>query len=109
VRILAAIPLALLVVGCGGLYDWGSYENSVYRFCAEPEDYSHASDIRRLSREIERTKSRGELVPPGKHLHLGYLCHEAGDRDVAVKHLQAEKKLYPESASLVHWMLEGMK
>jgi hypothetical protein len=102
VRPLVAI-LALLA-GCASerdLYHWGVYEDSVREALQDPGGRKAPERIRILSADIDRAKAEGRKVAPGVHAHLGYLHSLAGDRESAVRELESEKELYPESAAFV--------
>lgn len=104
---LSVALLPLLIAGCGspGLFEWGAYEDSVYRLCATPDSADIDADIQRLSELVERAATNERPVGPGVHAHLGFLYSLAGDDDSAAAALLAEKDAYPESAVFVDGLL----
>ena len=100
----------LWLVGCGSgrFYDWGRYENSLYRMYTQGESYMVEKDIDVLSKEIEQTLSKAKRVPPGKHAHLGFLFYTYGDTASAEAHFRAEKAAFPESGHLMDRLLEKL-
>lgn len=98
--------LLLGVVGCQQtLYDWGTYEKSIFRMYSSHEDFSVAKEIVRLQREVERTERRHRLIPPGKMAHLGYLYLMAGDSERARGCFETEKRFFPEGSHFVDFLL----
>ena len=91
------------------LYDWGTYEASVFRMYSSREDFSAAKEIDRLQAEVERTQRRGRLVPPGKMAHLGYLYLLAGDSASARNCFETERKLFPESRHFMDFLLAKLE
>lgn len=111
--------LACVVVAAAGcqstLYDWGSYQQSVWLTYAQPNedgaDVGKQIDV--LAKEIRQTESRAKAgkpsrVPPGKYAHLGYLYALQGDRVSARQAFEAEKRLYPESTTFIDGLLARM-
>lgn len=97
-------------VGCQStLYDWGSYERSVFSMYSSREDFSTAKEIDRLQKEVDRTLRRNRAIPPGKMAHLGYLYLMAGDSERARGCFQMEYELFPESSGFMEFLLEGMQ
>lgn len=101
-----------LAAGCGArpLYDWGGYEDTLYRMYTKADAYNLHEEIDRLSVEIGKTQaSDHQHIPPGKLAHVGYLFYLAGDTSSAAQHFEAEKRLFPESGRLMDRMLEQIK
>ncbi len=105
-----SLPLAmLLLVGTTGcqstLYDWGSYERSVFNMYSSREDFSAAKEIDRLQKEVDRTERRKLAIPPGKMAHLGYLYLMAGDSELAGACFKKERALFPEGEGFMEFLL----
>lgn len=102
--------LLVVLTGCQRtLYDWGTYEVSVLRMYSSRENFSVASEIDRLQREVDRTERRGRKVPPGKVAHLGYLYLLAGDSEKARGCFEKEKALFPESEQFMAFLLSEVR
>ena len=100
----------LLCCGCQrGLYDWGTYEASVFKMYSSREDFSVGKEIDRLQREVDRTHRRGRLAPPGKQAHLGYLYLMQGDSERARCCFDLEKEQFPESQVFMDFLLERLQ
>jgi hypothetical protein len=98
---------AVLVVGCGvrPLYRWGHYEELVYQMYAEPGKAEPGVQVEKLTRDIAQAASEGKPVPPGVHLHLGYMYLQQGNAAAARHALEVEKRLFPESTVFVDHLL----
>ncbi len=109
-RLRFALLLLPLAAGCQRtLYDWGTYEESVYRMYASEADFSAAKEVDRLQREVERTERRERAVPPGKMAHLGYLYLMMGDDERARSCFEREKALFPEGEHFMNFLLRRMQ
>ena len=80
------------------MYDWGSYEESVYGLWCEPGSWMPTQAIGTLTDEVTETKLAGRKPPPGVQAHLGYLQLLVGDGAAAVSWFREEKAAYSESA-----------
>lgn len=110
-RGLPAGLLALLLTGCQGgpLYEWGSYEDSVYRVCEQPDGFETQAEIERMEALVAKANESERGVPPGIHAHLGYLYYTIGDVDSAAAAFESEKELYPESVVFIDGLMKRMK
>jgi len=108
-KILAA---AVLVVHCCGcvqtLYDWGSYEDSLLRMYEDAE-LDIASEIVKLSQEVQHSIDADRAVPPGKMAYLGYLHYLNGDRVEAARYFEAEKAAFPESSVFIDGLISRIE
>ena len=109
-RFRIALLLLPFVLGCqSSLYDWGTYEESVYRMYASEADFSAAKEVDRLQREVERTERRQRAIPPGKMAHLGYLYLMTGDDERARSCFERERALFPEGEHFMDFLLRRMR
>ena len=95
---------AFTLLGCGStktMYDWGSYQDSLYVMWIEPEDFDPAAHIGVLTEDIRRAEAENHAVPPGVRAHLAFLYDQTGNRQEAARLLAAEKAAFPESGALV--------
>ena len=65
--------------------------------------------VEKLSRDIGEAQTKGESVPPGVHLHLGYMYFLQGNATAACRELETEKQLFPESTVFVDRLLAKMR
>ncbi|HLQ36454.1 MAG TPA: DUF4810 domain-containing protein [Planctomycetota bacterium] len=108
----ALLAVLLLAGACASpktIYPWGSYEQSVYNVCHGVTAADLTQDVQLLSNEVDRTRVEGRKVAPGVHAHLGYLYFMAGNSGAALAHFNAEKELYPESATFIDGLVRRMK
>ena len=105
-KILGAAVLLSLVTGCATapktLYNWGTYQNQLYaRFKASstPEQ-----QIQEMEKTLNAPKS-SQPVAPGFHAHLGLLYGEVGRTNDMCEQFNAEKQLFPESATFMDFLL----
>jgi hypothetical protein len=105
--LLGALSL-MLVAGCATrpqpLYNWGSYQPSVYQYL-KGDGAEVTQQISKLESELQETKVAGMRVPPGLHGHLALLYNLAGDANAARKHLELERQLFPESGPYLDRLL----
>lgn len=112
ISMLALASVSITLVGCAthqhkSLYGWGSYQEQVYkRFKAEgsPEE-----QIASLEEGLQKMSAANESAPPGYHAHLGMLYAETGRDSQMVQELNAEKTLFPESASYMDFLMRKYK
>lgn len=106
---LAVLGLALSLGACASprppLYQWGGYPGAVYAYLkgSNPE---LGSQILQLEALVQKNAASGSASPPGLHAHLGLLYAKAGDDANAARHLQAEKRLFPESTTYMDYLLK---
>ena len=106
--IASAAVTALLLAACQTtrpLYYWGDYEGSVQRIAGAHGAFDVQAEIDVLETGLEKAQNRDRPVPPGYHVHLGYLLYLHGDVAGAVNQLKAEKARYPESEQFVDLLL----
>lgn len=108
-RRLAALAVALpWLPGCSSpIYQWGPYEDSVARMY-QPGGVDPAAEAAAIGEHIERTVSRGKLVPPGMRAHYGMLLIETGNAERGTAALRAEKEAFPESAAFIDGVIARM-
>jgi hypothetical protein len=112
--LIKAAALALLasfaLTGCQTapktIYQWGGYQPQVYQhFKGESPD----QQIAVLEKDLQTISARGTTPPPGFHAHLGMLYALAGKQDQVATEFETEKKLFPESAAYMDFLLKKAK
>lgn len=99
----AALALSACVQAPKPLYGWGSYQGQVYahlKGTSGPEQ-----QITELEADLQRMRASGATPPPGFHAHLGLLYAALGKDDAALRELQTEKHLFPESTHYIDFLL----
>lgn len=108
------IPLAAAVAlgGCVSapkpLYNWDSYESTVYQYYRLGQNGPH-EQIAALQRSIETARAKDLAVPPGLYAHMGLLYSSTGDIAEAYHYFTLEKQLFPESAPFMDFLLSHSK
>lgn len=108
-KLLAVCFFAVLFGGCASndtQYYWGEYENLVYKSHHEPGEVPPNVQIEKLQTDIEKAESKGKLVPPGVHAHLGLMYAANGNKELALASLNKEKELFPESAIFIDGLIK---
>jgi len=105
------IFICFFFMGCAStsLYQWGNYENFLYKRYIKPGSLQTEEEINALENHLAQTYSKEATPPPGMHAHLGYLYASDGQSSRAFEHFNAEKKLFPESAHFIDGLIERMK
>lgn len=106
----AVLGLALALGACAAppktLYRWGGYQASLYQYL-KGEGSDPGAQIAQLEAQLQQTAAAGEAVPPGLHGHLALLYSKVGDDGNTLAHLEAERRLFPESAAYVDFLLKN--
>jgi hypothetical protein len=88
------------------LYQWEGYQPQVYQHF---KGGSPDQQIAVLEKDLQTIDAKGNLPPPGYHAHLGLLYALAGRQDEVVTQFAMEKKLFPESAAYMDFLLKSAK
>lgn len=88
------------------LYDWGTYEQDLYRYYKKAATRPAALD--NLLVLINRLESRNVRVAPGLYAELGTFYLEAGDPNRALKYYQKERDTWPESQKLMGALIKNI-
>lgn len=103
---------ATLLGGCATpqkpLYNWDGYQTTVYQYYQQGSS-SPEQQIAALTESIEKSKAKGQTVPPGLHAHLGMLYVKTGRTDLAMSEFSTEKSLFPESAPFMDFLMSKDK
>ncbi|UFH51294.1 DUF4810 domain-containing protein [Pseudomonas sp. KNUC1026] len=95
------------LAGCAGprpLYQWEGYQAQVRGYF---KGDSKEAQLQALDAGLERIKAKGGAVPPGYHAQMGLLCADLGQQGRMVQEFQAEKALFPESATYMDFLLKN--
>ena len=106
---MLALAAAVLLSGCAAapktLYGWDGYQPQVYQHLkGESPDLQIAA----METALQTMSAKGKSAPPGFHAHLGMLYSISGKPDQVVAQFEDEKKLFPESATYMDFLLAKM-
>ena len=105
-RLVGGVSFALLAA-CAHqpttLYQWGSYQEQVYRHF---QGEGPAKQIQDLEQDLQKMQSANRPAPPGFRAYLGMLYAEAGDDAKAHENLVAEQRQYPEAKPYIGLLLK---
>ncbi|MDR0219352.1 MAG: DUF4810 domain-containing protein [Enterobacteriaceae bacterium] len=103
---------ALILAGCANspktIYEWGDYQSTLYQYYQQDKT-GPQEQIQALQKVIEQAKANNKPVPPGLHAQMGLLYSNVGKIDDAFQQFAIEKKLFPESASYMDFLLRKNK
>ncbi len=101
-----------LVIGAGlagcappALYQWGEYEDSLYRRYVKEDSAGAEAYLRETIVAAELTSR----VPPGVYADYGFLLYRHGDYAGAIEKFDQEKRAFPESAALMSRLIERIR
>lgn len=95
------------LAGCAGpktLYQWEGYQPQVRSYF---KGESKEAQLQALEEGLERIKAKNGAVPPGYHAQMGLLCADLGQSARMAAEFQAEKALFPESATYMDFLLKN--
>ncbi|CAG9273965.1 MULTISPECIES: DUF4810 domain-containing protein [Burkholderia] len=106
---LPATAAAMLLAGCAApttppLYQWNGYQPQVYEYFKGQS--SPQQQIDALEKALQEIRAKGNKPPPGFHAHLGMLYASVGNGQQATQSFEAEKALFPESASYMDFLMK---
>ncbi|KVQ29732.1 DUF4810 domain-containing protein [Burkholderia cepacia] len=106
---LPATAVAMLLAGCAApttppLYQWNGYQPQVYEYFKGQS--SPQQQIDALEKALQEIRAKGNKPPPGFHAHLGMLYASVGNGQQATQSFEAEKALFPESASYMDFLMK---
>ncbi|HGO6127896.1 DUF4810 domain-containing protein [Burkholderia cepacia] len=106
---LPATAAAMLLAGCAApttppLYQWNGYQPQVYEYFKGQS--SPQQQIDALEKALQEIRAKGNKPPPGFHAHLGMLYASIGNGQQATQSFEAEKALFPESASYMDFLMK---
>lgn len=107
----ALLTAAVVLAGCTGpttLYQWDGYQPSVYQYY-QADNNNLDEQVAELEESIEKARAKDRRVAPGLHAHLGLLYANSGREQQALEQFATEKRLFPESAVFMDFLLKQNK
>ena len=105
-----ALAAGVALTGCASapktIYGWEGYQPQVYQHL---KGESPDQQIAAMELALQNISAKGQTAPPGFHAHLGMLYSIAGKPDQVVAQFEDEKKLFPESAVYMDFLLAKTK
>lgn len=100
--------IVLYLGGCSavGLYQWGGYEDNLYRYYDKPQ--SRQDVMQRLEAHAQSLESSSKIVPPGFYAELGTFYLELGDLQSAVAYYKKEAESWPESRAFMDALINNL-
>jgi hypothetical protein len=100
---VCALPILLGACVAPVKYNWGNYDQSLYRYYKDPAlSTEYMAELESIVATASTTQAR---VAPGIHAEYGYLLMQAGKPDEARAQFEQEKAGWPESAQLMNNMI----
>lgn len=112
-RIVAVLFIALAMAGCASqpLYDWGGYDQLLYKTYKEPAEAKNMKAA--LEAHIAAVDQGGESsqrrLPPGIYAELGTLYLQEGAVNEAIALYKRERDAWPESRGLMDAMIANLE
>jgi len=103
---ISAGALTACVQSSRHMYDWQSYQPSVYTYL-NGEDIDYATQAQGLEQNVEAARSTNAALPPGFRAHLGLLYLKMGEDNKAVEQLEGEKLAFPESTLFMDFLMRN--
>jgi hypothetical protein len=111
IKVLPWLTMAVLLAGCAGpqtLYQWDGYQSSVYQYY-QLDNNSLDEQVAALEESMEKARASDRVVAPGMHAHLGLLYANSGREQQALEQFDMEKRLFPESAVFMDFLMKNNK
>lgn len=90
------------------LYNWEQYQGVVYQHM-QGDDTGVEAQIDALEKNQQEASAKGQAVPPGFHAHLGMLYAQLGKDAQTREQFETEKRLFPESAPFMNFLMSNQK
>jgi hypothetical protein len=89
-------------------YYWGNYSHALYKNKKDhtPESYQEYKNA--LADIMEKSKTKGLLVPPGIYSEYGFILAQEGKFEEAQVYFNLEKEKYPESKIFVDRLINTL-
>jgi hypothetical protein len=104
------LPLAAcLLTACAvhkPMYQWGGYEDMLYRGYKEPEKMLALRNA--MVAHTQALEQSGQKVPPGLYSEIATIYMQAGERDNALRYYTLEKDAWPESRGLMQALIQNL-
>lgn len=111
-HIALALVVGLSLTACvatpPSIYYWGDYSETAYQLKKEPSEKTKQAHQACLEDIVAHAVAKNKRIPPGIYAELALLQLEDGLTAEAFASLQQEKKLFPESATLVDVLQQKM-
>lgn len=105
-KVAAIASVALAASGCAHhtMYEWGGYDDMLYKSYKQPET---VSDFRvELEQHVTELEKSHQPVAPGLYAEVGTLYLQAGDAANATTYYRKERDAWPESRGLMDALIQ---
>lgn len=106
---LIAVLVILIISGCAQqtLYDWGSYEQTLFIHYHDPALKEEA--LKEYIAFVEQGGTPEHRIAPGLFAEAGTFLLEEGDLVNAIKFYQMEYEAWPESRPMLSVLIENLE
>jgi hypothetical protein len=110
-RITALVAIIMLSFLCGcsnhnpHLYHWGAYPSATYAYLRGDKTTAE-EQLDALLQTLSQARERERRVPPGLHAQIGLVYARMGNSQLARKHWEQEKALFPASTEFINFIME---
>ncbi|HRC42714.1 MAG TPA: DUF799 family lipoprotein [Nitrospira sp.] len=105
-KALSSLVLVLQLVGCKATYDLSVYEQSLLAL-GGPDGVNQSAAL--LDQSIVSAEMVSATIPPGVYADHGILLHLAGNETEAMRQINKESELYPESQQFTDNLLRVIR
>jgi len=106
-RLASLLALAAGLAACAQqkpLYNWQSYQPSVYAYLKD-DGADYTAQVQAMEKNIETARSSSEALPPGFRAHLGMLYLKLGQGDKALEQFAGEKNAFTEATPFMDFLM----
>ncbi len=99
----------LISAGCAPkrIYYFGNYSKTLYSYEKNQNEESLLKHKQELETIITESETKNLPVPPGIYAELGYINLKSNNSKEAIRLLQVESQLYPESKHLMDRLIQS--
>lgn len=110
IKKIATLLLPAVLAACAAapkpLYHWGDYQPALYAHL-KGDDAKAQELLQKLEVQLAETQRLNLQPPPGMHGHMALLNAKLGRNEASRRHLELERRLFPESAAYVDMLLRN--
>lgn len=105
--LVAAVCLVISSCASTRLYNWGSYEEDLFKYYEDPT--TQEALILELEETLREQEALGNKPAPGLYAELGTLYLEKSDIGNAISYYRKEYDNWPESRPLMRTLIKNLE